>query len=144
VILIFSYLLKLYSSLSDIDEASILCIMAHFTITTTFAGLRVKQLLLYRINHVGGCERIPASNNRSSRSSRSNGQTCQPLAHWRHLPIAADPREQGRGIQYALSKLNQGHGEADLVLQNLTKWCSDVAALFSRRSSTTTWICLSG
>lgn len=38
---------------------------------------------------------------------------------------------------HGLSKLDESAEEADLILRNLTAWCPDIAAQFSKRSSTT-------
>jgi hypothetical protein len=40
-------------------------------------------------------------------------------------------------FEYAISKLDEGQDETDLILRNLTTWCPDVAALFLKRSSST-------
>ena len=40
-------------------------------------------------------------------------------------------------FEYGMSKLDQGHTEAKLMLRNLAAWCPNVAARFSPRSSAT-------
>jgi hypothetical protein len=51
--------------------------------------------------------------------------------------LTLTPENKAEIFAHGLSKLDESGEEADLILQNLTAWCPDIAAQFSKRSSTT-------